>query len=123
MLRERTSARRCRRSASPIANALFGLPILTTSPHTLADRYLFVTLLMGHYTSYNDTLPFNTATFAPVPVSHLRSVMFLYTELMVPRIPKGPDMTTPEDVRTMAIPLESDGSSVYRRYKSPNQGR
>ena len=51
MLRERTSARSCSRSASLIVNTVFGLPIRATSPITLTDPVPSVKILMGHYTS------------------------------------------------------------------------
>jgi hypothetical protein len=48
MLWERTIARNCPRSASEIANAVLGLPILATSPITIANLMSDVMILMGH---------------------------------------------------------------------------
>ena len=55
MLRERTIACSCKRSASSIVKALFGLPIRATSPAIVADAVARVILLMGHYTSLEMT--------------------------------------------------------------------
>jgi hypothetical protein len=51
MLRERTIDCSCKRSASLITSALFGLPIPATSTATLTDDVTDVKLFMGHYTS------------------------------------------------------------------------
>src|ERR1700752_5086185 len=62
MLRECTIDCSCKRSASSIVNALFGLPIPATSLATLADAVACVKLIMGHYTSCHDIWLRNTVT-------------------------------------------------------------
>jgi hypothetical protein len=50
MLRARTRALNCSRSASLTTNAVLGLPIRLTSHTTLADLTTYVKLLMGRHT-------------------------------------------------------------------------